>query len=322
MLQALKSGFRTSTVYILVFSLASLTLFYCVSCNAQFNFTPLNINYNWNMGVVKILNTVLFLTATFILFLFTAHDDLIKKQNFIPFTLYVILQPLAMNQTGLDFNIIHQILLLWALRLLFNTYRKDKQERRLFDAGFFLGIDVLISQKGLGMLLFFLIILNQLRAIKIREWVAVAFGYFMPLVIYITTKWILNEQFLLFNFFNGNFFWPQRFDFTSPLLYTQILLLCISILSFGFVFKTKSGVYAKQHTFHQALILMIIWSTILCFSTPNSPFNWLAYNLFLLCFCVGEYIALSKREGFWNSALHFIILCIYAETLQDRWHWF
>ncbi|NBY10241.1 MAG: hypothetical protein EBQ77_04440 [Sphingobacteriia bacterium] len=93
MLQALKSGFRTSTVYILVFSLASLIIFYCVSCNAQFNFTPLNINYNWNTGVVKILNMVLFLTATFILFLFTAHDDLIKKQNFIPFTCMLFYSP-------------------------------------------------------------------------------------------------------------------------------------------------------------------------------------------------------------------------------------
>jgi hypothetical protein len=322
MLQALKSGFRTSTVYILVFSVASLILYYSVTCNAGYNFIPYQINYNWNTAFVKILNTALFLTATFILFLCTAHDDLIKKHNFIPFTLYVILQPLVMNQNGLDFNIIHQTLLLLALRLLFNTYRKDKQERRLFDAGFFLGLDVLICQKGLGIILFFLIVLYQLRAIKIKEWVAVVFGYFMPLVIYLISNWIINEQFLLINFFNWNFFWPHGFDFNSPLLYTQILLLCISILAFEFIFKIKSGVYAKQHTFHQAFILMLVWTTILCFSIPNSPFNWLAYNLILVCFCVGEFIGLSKREAFWNSALYFIILCIYAETLQDRWHWF
>lgn len=322
MLQALKSGFRSATVYILVFGISSIALYFAVLNTVTNAYAPIKVDHQWNLTLLKLLNLGLCLITAVILFLATVQDNIIKKQNFVPITLFILLQPLLLNQRGFDFNILHQVLLILALRLVFNTYRKDKQERRLFDAAFFLGLDFVIMQKGMGLLFIFLIILNQLRTFKISEWMAVVFGYTMPLVIYVITIWLIQEQMILFKFFKWSFFWPQHIDFNAPLVFTQFIFLCISFLAFGFIFKSKSGIYAKQHTFHQAIMLLLIWSSVQCFNSPNSPFNWLAYNVIWVCFCVGEYIAFSKREAIWNAALYFIIMCIYAETLQDRLHWF
>ena len=323
MLHALKSGYRASLGYMLFFGSLSLSIYFFLPeplsvKSGDFPF----VNNQLAPHTCAWLNLLAFGVLMFQMYKLSDSDEVLKKHNFIPVFLVLVLWPLMGKKSQWDLNLWHQCFCIISFRGLFATYRKDFQERKLFDAAFYLGLDYLLCGQGLVLLGLFIVTLFRLRSFKWKEVLSVGVGYAAPLIVYSLVNWYMEGQFDRVFYLTLNFKQPHDFEWKAALVYSQFLLGFICIAAFEFMRKNKIGVYAKQHTMHQLLALWMFWNLIQSFCLPNSPYQQLSYSLVPLSLYLGEYFALSKREAFWNTILGFVLLFLIIESTQDRWHWF
>lgn len=213
--------------------------------------------FNSNFTLETILKSIAFLSLFLLIFFFL---NFIIKKNKLTFdntfayflhTLFIV----VFIEDILDYKSLFSILLYFLfLRKTYSLRTNKKTLQKLFDTGLWLGVLVIFQPITLLLLLIIYTAVLVYRTINIQTFLAPIIGFFVPLFLYFSYCFWIDETALFLEIFNFS-----QIDFNLNIsLENNWLILFISILSIvAFLLKTPK-IFSISNTFRMSWILINI----------------------------------------------------------------
>ena len=239
-----------------------------------------------NIAAATICATLAFLITN----LNTAHF-FINERTFIPALIFILFTALLPQYQSLNPALPAALFMIFAIKRILESYRKQKVAYNFFDAGILIGTGSLFYANLIwfGALIFIGIAI--FRSINVKEIAVSIFGLITPYLItfgvYYLLDYNLNELFSLI--YNNLFSEAASFRFSKLTIVVLIFISIIVIFSFEQMLQSVKKIKSQKTIF--LLIWMFFISTGVYFFVPSAsceiiwilgvPLSYFIANLFI-----------------------------------------
>lgn len=320
---SLNKGIRGSLALLVSLFLCFAVLCYFIPKSVEIKNYP-NLFYNYftqyirGKGLIVFFNFLFIALGVLIMSLITINQEVVKKQNFFPVFIYLMLSVVCVNPFQVSPQIFTNVFVLFSIYKLLDIYRRENVLGRIFEAAFWLCVSAFITISSIICFPLFFIILLILRPFNWREWVIALVGFFLPIFIYESMAYLSN--FNRWYFFDAIDFFlrflkiPSFSEYYLPLSIFLCVLLLISILShlvYGF------GNTVKKQRSKSILLWFIFFASFGFFSGGANSSSIILTYAFPLSFFIGDFLFSIKQLKTTNTILVFFLLCILLVFLGE-----
>lgn len=311
---SLKQGLRKSIfgISILFLGLLSASLFY-IKTHAPVGYPDLFLhlsNRYFNSPAIILLMSALSLIVAivFIVLLINKHE-ISEKMNFFPVFLYTLWAGLHLQTFVLPKMLLINVLLLFALYQLLNTYRNENALSDLFLAAFCISISLFLSISCLIYIPLFFASLFILKPLNVRDFFVALIGFLCPVFIYECMAYLAGfEQWYIFNAVTNYFSYLH-----IPLFHTfewvniGLLFLLLLLSALAVIFQPHA---AKVKTTKAKTVCWwwLFGALLVGLSSYTGGTVFLAGLLPSAVFITGDFLFYIKRPLFVNGFLALIFL--------------
>ncbi len=234
-------GFRGSITTLLIVYLLIFSLSFFIKNSADLSFYP-NIFYNYLAAqvqspfVILIINHFLLIGGLALVALIVSNEEITDKLNYFPVLVFFAINIITLNKDRISLYLFSNIIILYSLFQVFNTYRKDHVLSQIFNACFFLSSALYLNIANIFLFPYIFVALSILRPFNWREFVIAVIGFICPVFIYECLSYLFNfNQWYVFESLSelfGTFKNPALNLNFLPFLIVTTLLLVFSIVSF------------------------------------------------------------------------------------------
>lgn len=312
----LNKGFRGSLVLIiLVFGLSEV-LNYISPIPLEQEYYP-NLFYNYftrnitSKLLINLLNFAFIALGLVLMNRITANQEIVEKQNYFPVFLFLLLSIVGANPIQISSQIFTNVIVLYAVYKLLDTYRKDDVLKQIFEAAFLISVSAFITISSIISVPLFFVVLLILRPFHWREWTIALLGFFVPVFIYECMAYLsdFNQWYIIdaTTLYFRSLKVPSFSEYFIPLSSALFLLLFISLL---YNLMNGFGATVKKQRMKAILLWLLFFSTFGFFSGgANSSSIILAYA-FPLSFFIGDFLFRLKQVKITNTILALLIFCV------------
>lgn len=231
------------------------------------------VRYPQGAAVVSMI--LVFVNSLFITRL-SIRNAFFLERSYMPALIYLLVSSGYYSSWDTLMPLLAALMMLMGMSVLLRTYNlKGVCAGRLMMAGFYFGMAYLFYLPAMlvGLLLIPLA-LNLFRMFDIREWVATAAGFVLPLFFTCHIMWLVNGDFIgpLVSLYDGLYveqmpfvsaqYWsnmPQRVALVMPLEWTFIAaLLVVTVMSMIRTLKNKMLQKTKPLKVYAMMVYMLI----------------------------------------------------------------
>lgn len=225
-----------------------------------------------------------------------------QKENFYPALVFILLCSLDLSWWYLNPISLASLFLLLALRRLLRVYRIQEVTGKVFDAGFFMALAILVFPPFVCVAPLVWFSMLQLRTFNFREWMVPISGLLVPFIYLLAYYWYTGTDFPLDQFaLNVAHDLPQ-FDVSMPTYFYGLVstTFVISILgAYIFTGDMRVSTVHKKNSKKVVvwMVFVLIVAALYCYKigTPIISFVWLlAIPAALAC---GDFFMSPKRKA-------------------------
>ena len=296
-----------TTLIFVVFSVIFLVLPFVLNSSLFIN------NDNSYNTLYFILGVLIIVLHAFGLNNLIYKNDVIKKENLIVGTVFILLNTFHYNS---NINLITSFLLLFFINYLLASYQKEFPFHEIFCASFILSIITFFNPI---VALLYLLFLSCSFIFNFNNWRAycVSFlGLLMPLLIIFMYSSIINVNTNILSIYllpKFSFNYLEILEFYKAHQNILIVFLLISLISFieFFNWLYKKSIRSRKSFFIILIYFIITIAMVLFVST----INWYLL-LSPLCVFIANYFTYTKKRNLANILFYtFIIASIYYRTM-------
>lgn len=306
-------GFRGSISTLLIVYLLVFSLSFFIKKNADLSFYP-NIFYNYFAAkiqspfVILLINHLLHVGGLSLVALIVSNEEITDKLNYFPVLVFFVMNIVILNKDRISLYLFGNIIVLYSLLQIFNTYRKEQVLSQVFNACFFLSVALYLNIANIFLFPFVFVAIGILRPFNWREVVMAILGFICPLFIYECLSYLFNfNQWYIFESLGEMFVSFKRAQFNLnflPFLITIALLLIISIISF--LAEGLGNTVKKQKAKTCFFWLMMLIAPVF-FISGSSYENVVVFYSIPLSFLIGDFLFGLRSSRFVNVLLLVLI---------------
>jgi hypothetical protein len=296
-------------VYLLIFSLS-----FFIKKSTDLSFYP-NIFYNYLAAqvqspfVILLINHLLLIGGLALVALIVSNEEITDKLNYFPVLVFFVINAVTLNKDRISLYLFSNIIVLYSLFQIFNTYRKDHVLSQIFNACFFLSGALYLNIANVFLFPFIFVAISILRPFNWREFVIAVLGFICPIFIYECLSYLFNfNQWYIFESFGemfGSFKNPVLNMNFLPFLIVTFLLLIFSFISF---MVDGLGNTVKKQKAKICFFWFIVLIVPLFFISGSSYENIMLLYSIPLCFLIGDFLFGLRSSRFVNILLFIFIL--------------
>jgi hypothetical protein len=307
-------GFRGSITTLLIVYLLIFSLSFFIKKSTDLTFYP-NIFYNYLASqvqspfVILIINHLLLVGALSLVALIVSNEEITDKLNYFPVLVFFVINIISLNKDRISLYLFSNIVILYSLYQIFNTYRKDHVLSQVFNACFFLSVALYLNIANIFLFPFIFIALVILRPFNWREFVIAVIGFICPIFIYECVSYLFNfNQWYVFESLAellGSFKGPALNLNFLPFLIATSLLLIFSLISFmvGGLGNTVKKQKSKTCFFWYIILLIPLF-----FISGSSYENIMLIYSIPLSFLIGDFLFGLRSGRFVNILMVIFVL--------------
>jgi hypothetical protein len=296
-------------VYLLIFFLS-----FFIKKNTDLSFYP-NIFYNYLAAqvqspfVILIINHVLLISGLSLVALIVSNEEITDRLNYFPVLVFFVINIVTLNKDRISLYLFSNIIILYSLFQIFNTYRKDHVLSQVFNACFFISAALYLNIANIFLFPFIFIAISILRPFNWREFVIAVMGFICPVFIYECLSYLFNfNQWYVFESLGemfGSFKSPVLNLNFLPFLIVTGLLLIFSII--GFMVEGLGNTVKKQKA-KTCFFWFLVLIAPLFFISGSSYENIMLLYSIPLCFLTGDFLYGLRSARFVNILLFVLVL--------------
>jgi len=322
----LNSGFRVS-LPIIGSLYAVLTVLNLFAKNLNENYYYPNIFYNYLVSQINSPTTIFLFNHLFILVSLTlvlyiiSNADITEKTNCFPLFIFLTLNISVAGNERVSLFLLNNLLLLYVLHKLLDTYRKDFVLSDVFNAGFWAALSLYVNIANIFIFPVILIALLMLRPFNMREHIVCLLGILSPLVIYESMAYLMNfNQWYIFKSLQELF---SNFKTPAISFHSLPLLCCVGLLSLVALFYFLGAGFGNTVKKQKAKSVFFWFILFVSPSVFTSGVNYAGILLFYsipLSFIIGDYLYLMKNKKIAN--IYLFLLCgtlLYFVVSKTGW---
>lgn len=307
-------GFRGSITTLLIIYLLIFSLSFFIKKSTDLTFYP-NIFYNYlaaqvqSPAVILVINHFLLIGGLSLVALIVSNEEITDKLNYFPVLVFFVINIIALNPDRISLYLFSNIIILYSLFQIFNTYRKEHVLSQVFNACFFLSVALYLNIANIFLFPFIFIALSILRPFNWREFVIAVMGFICPVFIYECLSYLFGfNQWYVFESLGQlfeSFKAPALNINFLPFLIATALLFIFSVI--GFLAEGLGNTVKKQKakTCFFWFMLMII---PLFFISGSGYENIMLFYSIPLSFLIGDFLFGLRSSRFINILLFIFVL--------------
>jgi len=258
------------------------------------------------------LEIMLLLFLTFVITIFINRKNNLSFDNSYVFLIFILLIGVFPSIIKSNTVIYSNLILLLFLRKIYSLQSTNKTFKKLFDAGFLLGISFLLEPFSLlfGVLIYLSIYLHQ--HLTFQKLIIPLIGFFIPVFLFFTYCLWYNE----IDNFNILFDWFTSYDLSYYYNFKILIpILCISfIILIAIIIKTPRAMAIKNN-FRRSWILVLL--NFLCAATlviilKNKNGSEFLYLLFPSAVIIANAIEIYENKWFSNVFIALFIIASFT----------
>jgi hypothetical protein len=315
-------GFRGSIVTLLIVYLLIFSLSFFIKKSTDLSFYP-NIFYNYLAAKVSspflilLINHLLLIGGLSLVALIVSNEEITDKLNYFPVLVFFVINIVVLNKDRISLYLFSDIVILYSLFQIFNTYRKDDVLSQIFNACFFLSCALYLNIANILLFPFVFVAIVILRPFYWREFVIAIIGFICPIFIYECLSY-------LFNFNQGYIFETMVEMFSSfkkPVLNIHFLPFLISV-ALLFVFSAVSflaeglGNTVKKQKAKTCFFWFMLLIIPLFFISGSGYENILSFYSIPLCFLIGDLLFGLRSSRLVNILVFIFVLSALFYVVQ------
>ncbi len=310
-------GFRGSITVLLIIYLLVFSLSFFIQKSTDLSFYP-NIFYNYLAAqiqspvIILLVNHFLLIAGLAVVALIVSNEEITEKLNYFPVLVFFVINCLVLNKDRISLYLLSNIIILYSLYQIFNTYRKDQVLSQIFNACFFLSAALYLNIANIFLFPFIFISLTILRPFNWREFVMIIIGFACPVFIYECLSYLFGfNQWYVFESLGEMFA-----TFKQPSLNLDLLPFLIAIFLL-FVFSIISslvggfGNTVKKQKAKSCFFWFIVLIIPLFFVSGAGYVNLMLFYSIPLSFLIGDFL-FGLRSG---KLVNILLLIFIASTL-------
>lgn len=306
-------GFRGSLTTLLVLYILVFSITFFIQKSEGFTYFP-NIFYNYLAAKISspftilLFNHFLLIGGISLVALIVSNEEITEKLNYFPVLIFFVINIVSLNKDRVSLHLFGNIVILYSLFQLFNTYRKENVLSQIFNACFFLSIALYLNIANILLFPFIFISLAILRPFNWREFAMALIGFATPIFIYECISYLLNfNQWYIFESLAemmSTLTFPVMNMNLLPLMIFIAILFVISIVSF---LAEGLGNTVKKQKAKVCFFWFMIFFVPLFFISGSSYENILTVYSIPLAFLIGDML-FGLRSGKLVNILLFILI--------------
>lgn len=307
-------GFRGSITVLLVIYLLVFSLSLFIQKSTELTFYP-NIFYNYLASQIQspffilLINHFLLIAGLAVVALIVSNEEITDKLNYFPVLVFFVINIMVLNKDRVSLYSLSNIIILYSLYQIFNTYRKDHVLSQIFNACFFLSAALYLNIANIFLFPFVFVTLVILRPFNWREFVMVIIGFICPIFIYEClsylfsfNQWYVFENLVeLFSYFKKPIL---NVDFIPFLIVTALLFL-FSIIN---LMTNGLGNTVKKQKAKSCFFWFLILIIPLFFVSGSGYVNIMLLYSIPLSFLIGDLLFNLRSAKLVNILLLVFIL--------------
>lgn len=308
-------GFRGSITMLLIVYLLIFSLSLFIKKSAELSFYP-NIFYNYLASqvsspfIILLINHLLLIGGLSLVALIVSNEEVTDKLNYFPVFVFFVINIVVLNKDRISLYLFSNIVILYSLFQIFNTYRKDDVLSQIFNACFFLSSALYLNIANILLFPFVFVALAILRPFSWREFVMALIGFICPVFIYECLSYLFNfNQWYVFEslaeMFSG-FKKPALNMNFLPLLISTTLLFIFSVVSF---MAEGLGNTVKKQKSKTCFFWFMILTMPVFFISGSGYENIMSFYSIPISFLVGDFLFGLRSSRFVNILLFIFVLC-------------
>jgi hypothetical protein len=312
---ALNKGFRGAMpALISIFVLGAIFSFFALKPVESNSYPDLFYNYFAqkieSRFFVVCLNYFFIALGVLLISLISVNQEIVEKQNYFPVFIYMMLCVSCAQPNQIMPQLLTNVLLLFCVYRLLDTYRKEEVLSQVYEAAFWLSAAAFVTISAIIYFPLFFVILLILRPFNWREWVVAFLGFVSPVFLYECVAYL--SDFNQWYFINAveNFFdylkFPSFSEYFLPLIFFLLLFIFISVIR-GFI--TGFGNTVKKQRSKSILLWCIFLASLGCFSGGANSSTIILIQAFPISFFIGDFLFDLKQTKITNTILFAFLLC-------------
>ncbi len=279
---------------------------------------------NYNCYVSKIIALVFAITQSFYLSKLNKDFIFIKQRTFLHALIFlIILSSSIFTQYAIP-ALIANFFVLFSIDWLYSSYKKNKPNIELFNAGFMMAVAGLIYFNAFILITALFISYMILHSFKFKEFLVIITGFIAPIFILIGLLF-LNDTLFLFKDEIIKFITDAKYNFkmdlSSYMFYGYLLfILLISIFKIMSVYSTKK---ISSRTFMSSFFIFFLVSLMSYIIFPFVGIDILVIAAVPISYIITDGYVNSKNS--FISELNFALLIltlIFAQISFNFQQWF
>lgn len=238
-------------------------------------------------------------------------EEIVDKNNFFPFFLYAFLSLVSLNASQINSQLITNVFILYTIKKLVASYRKEHALNQIFLAAFWLSLSAFFTMTSIVAFPLFFIVLVILRNFSLKEWVVALIGFAAPIFIYECIAYLINFNrwyfIQAFKLYFNSLTVPSFSEYYLPLLFLLLILLLVSIVAFLF---SGFGNTIKKQKMNSLLLWYIFFSIFGFFSGGANSSKIILIYCFPISVFVGEFMFLMKQQKITNTIITLLLFCL------------
>lgn len=177
------------------------SLFHEININQPINQSAYTLAYQWLTKPISpypqlsaSIGLLFLILQAYILIRLNFKHIFIEQKTYIPSILFIIYGSAMLSYQQLHPALINNFFLIWSLDKALIMDKERNSIKRYFESGFFLGLGALIYPNIYVFIILIWLTLIILHQSKWRDWSAVLFGFFTPVLIYWSILFLNSKQ--------------------------------------------------------------------------------------------------------------------------------
>lgn len=237
------------------------------------------------------------------------------RGSHIPAFCFSIICSTLLFESGFHLILIALLPLLLSIYKILSVYRESKAFPKYFEAGFWLGVAILLYKPFVLLIPFYILTIAYTRTFSWREWFLPIVGVITPPAIWIQLEFLRTGEFSVQKMITLEWNLHWSYDFTHWFIISCWLLLALIALRTFWATYTKSTNKSKN-TKNGFLILSI--GLILCVGLSQALRGFTAMIPFAISVSVlMAFLFAGVLKRMWEAVLFVLFLLPFAAILLD-----
>lgn len=307
-------GFRGSITALLVIYLLVFSFSLFIQKSTELTFYP-NIFYNYLASqiqspfVILLINHFLLIAGLSFVALIVSNEEITDKLNYFPVLVFFVINIMILNKDRISLYLLSNIIILYSLYQIFNTYRKDQVLSQIFNACFFLSAALYLNIANIFLFPFVFIALAILRPFNWREFVMVIIGFICPIFIYECLSYLFSfNQWYVFENLAELFSYFKKPTLTIDLLPFLIVTSLLFVFSVINLMTNGLGNTVKKQKAKSSFFWFLILIIPSFFVSGSGYVNIMLLYSIPLSFLIGDFLFNIRSTKLVNILLLVFIL--------------